>query len=314
MENVLGKGTLLAPGSRLNALDLLTARLFDYAGTFPPASLPFKQALASSARAGLLARPSILGADMVVDSPDLKLMTARAVEQAGFGDTQCSLALVGVPVDALKRTVPRVAKFNDKNAGLARIDSLEVHGNKLRSDVLQEHQRALGQVRLFVEPTMGDRAWPNSGAGLLQMLGRLRRAATPVGLKVRGSGPNAISNASLAYLIPEVVANGIPFKATAGLHHPILEMEHGNAIGFLNLAAAIRLRQVLGESFGSDAILACLQESRPDAYSFEGELAWRGRAARLDEVARAMDELHVSIGTCSLAEPDDDMVRLFGEP
>ena len=85
----------------MNALDLLTARLFDYAGTFPPASLQFKDALSESARASLLARPGILGTDIVVDSPDLKLVTGKALQAAGFGDTQASVALVGIPIEAL---------------------------------------------------------------------------------------------------------------------------------------------------------------------------------------------------------------------
>ncbi len=298
----------------MNALDLLTARLFDYAGTFPPASLPFKQALAESARAPLLSRPGILGIDIVVASPDLRFVTPKALDVAGFGDTQCSIALVGIDEAALKRTIPRVQKFNDKNAGVARIVSLEIHGKSFAGPQLQAAADSLRDVRLFVEPQIPDRSWAASGAALVAMLGRLREAGAPVGLKVRGAGPLAISNESLAPLVVQVAANKVPLKATAGLHHPILVPEHQNPLGFVNLAATLRLHQVLGPDFDEAAILACLNETAADAFAFDSELAWRAHAISEEALGQAMDDLPFSVGTCSLADPDADMSDLFGPP
>lgn len=298
----------------MDALDLLTARLFDYAGTFPPATLPFKDALRESARSGLLVRPGIVANDMVVASPDLKLVTPRALEQAGFGDTQCGIALVGIEAGAVKRNIARVKTFNERNAGSARINAVEVHGSKFESTALLAAQKELGDVRLFVEPQIADRSWIGSGWSLIEMLGKLGRADAHVGLKVRGSGPNAISNRTLAQLIPQIVTHQVPLKATAGLHHPLLDASHGNQVGFLNVASALRLRQVLGDAFGPDALLACLYEQAPDAYNFDHELAWRGHAMSQREVAQAVDALPFGIGTCDMREPDSDLARLFGDP
>ncbi|MES2154637.1 MAG: hypothetical protein V4510_05820 [bacterium] len=296
----------------MNALDLLTARLFDYAGTFPPASLSVKDALAEAARAPRLVRPAILGTDMVVASADLRFITPKAVERAGFGDTACSIALVGLDAASLKRTLPRVQAFNAKNVGSAEIVSLEVHGKRFSSRELQAAAEALGRVRLFVEPILSDRAWAASGWSLIAMLGKLRGVGAQVGLKVRGSGPHAISNRSLVQLIPHVVAQKVPLKATAGLHHPLLEAEHQNELGFVNVAAALRLHQMLGEGFDGEAMLGCLYEREADAFSFDGELAWRGHAVSYERLGEAMDDLAFSIGTCSLQEPDQDLYRLFG--
>src|SRR5690242_12892945 len=108
----------------MNALDLLTARLFDYAGMFPPASLGFAEALAEAARAPRLARPSMLATDMVVDGANLRNVTLKALEKAGFGDTLCSVALVGVPEKDLRRVLPRVASFNQSRDGAAAVVSV----------------------------------------------------------------------------------------------------------------------------------------------------------------------------------------------
>ncbi len=181
-------------------------------------------------------------------------------------------------------------------------------------DRAQAASDALGGVRLVIEPQITDRAWAASGSGLIAMLGRLRVAGAPITLKIRGAGPHAVSNRTLAALIPQVVAAGVPLKATAGMHHPILEAEYRNAVGFINLAAALRLHQGLGAGFDAEAILGCLYEQAPDAFSFDGELAWRAHAMTHEQLGQAMDDLSFTIGTCSLREPDNDLVRLFGPP
>ena len=298
----------------MNVLDLLTARLFDYAGMFPPESLAFKDAMAEAARAGRLHRPALVGNDMVVASPDLRLVTPKALETAGFEDTLCSIALVGIPAEALKRTIPRIQAFNEKNLGHAHVASLEIDGTKFDTTQLAAARDALADVRLYVEPHLSDRSWAASGAGLINMLGRLAQVGDPVGLKVRASGPRAISARTLAWMIPQVTEKKVGLKVTAGMHHPIVEAEYRNSIGFLGAAAALRLRQAMGADFGPEAILGCVQENRPDAFSFEGELAWRGHAVALEAVAQAMESLPFSIGSCSLQEPDRDLVRLFGSP
>lgn len=298
----------------MNALDLLTARLFDYAGTFPPASLDLKSALAESARAARLERPHIVGTDIVVDSSDLRLVTPKALASAGFGDTQCAIALVGIDAVALKRTVPRVQKFNDKNLGIARITSLEVDGRRFETTALQAAREELADVRLYVEPHITDRGWAASGWSLVEMLGRLARIGVPVGLKVRGSGPRAISTRSLAQLIPQLITHNVGLKVTAGMHHPILEREWRNHVGFVNTAAALRLRQALGAAFDAEAILGCLNETAADAFAFDGELVWRAHAVPEDRLGEVMDKLPFTVGTCDVREPDQDLVRLFGAP
>jgi hypothetical protein len=85
----------------------------------------------------------------------------------------------------------------------------------------------------------------------------------------------------------------VPFKATAGLHHPLAR---DGAHGFLNVLAA------------------CVFE---DETALEGDVAldedalrWDGRAAGADELARARREQFVAIGSCSFFEPVEDLREL----
>ena len=90
----------------------------------------------------------------------------------------------------------------------------------------------------------------------------------------------------------------VPFKATAGLHHPI---RSGDEHGFLNLLAA----SVFGDE--EDA----LAEDDPSAFEVTpGAFRWRGREAAAYEIARVRRELFVSFGSCSAQEPIDGLHAL----
>jgi hypothetical protein len=101
--------------------------------------------------------------------------------------------------------------------------------------------------------------------------------------KVRCGGESVPSVATLATFIRACREAGVPFKATAGLHHPL---RRGEEHGFLNLLAAA----------ASDDIEAMLQ-------SEDHELLLSADPRRAREALR-------SIGSCSFWEPVDDLKRL----
>ena len=86
---------------------------------------------------------------------------------------------------------------------------------------------------------------------------------------------------------------GVPFKATAGLHHPLAaDGRHG----FLNVIAAC--------AFEDAAALAGDVELTPAA------LRWDGREAGPEELERVRREQLVAVGSCSFFEPVDDLKEL----
>jgi hypothetical protein len=88
-------------------------------------------------------------------------------------------------------------------------------------------------------------------------------------------------------------AAGVPFKATAGLHHPLAA---AGRHGFLNVIAAC--------AFEDGAALSEAVELSADA------LRWRDRVAGADELERVRREQLVAVGSCSFFEPVDDLKQL----
>jgi len=294
-----------------DALGILLHGLFDYAGMFPPASLELDGALWESARSPTLRRPGMMGADLVLDRSDLARLDEDRFHVAGFGDTEAKVAVVGIEAGQLAEAAAEAARLNEAHGGVFRIVSLESHGTIFPGATLRDAAQAAPNVNLAIEPRLPDAGWSRNAPGILGLLERLATNGVPVGLKVRCTGPTAIQPSTLAWLLPNVVAAGIPFKATAGLHHPVVEARHGNAIGFLGLATALRLRQELGDRFTVDHVGRCLTETQAEAFSFDGEVSWRGHAITVPRLLDAMVALPFSIGSCSLREPDEDLARLF---
>lgn len=111
--------------------------------------------------------------------------------------------------------------------------------------------------------------------------------------KVRCGGADVPSADALGRFLAVCREAGVPFKATAGLHHPLAaEGRHG----FLNVIAAC--------AFEDAAALTDEVELTPAA------LRWGGREAGPDELARVRREQLVSVGSCSFFEPVDDLQEL----
>jgi hypothetical protein len=117
------------------------------------------------------------------------------------------------------------------------------------------------------------------------------RAAGARGMRAKvRCGPDAPTIGALAAFVHACREAGVPFKATAGLHHAV---RTGEQHGFLNLLAAA--------VFGDEE--AALAEDDADAFSLGDSFRWREREAGPEELARARRELFTSIGSCSFTEP-----------
>ena len=111
--------------------------------------------------------------------------------------------------------------------------------------------------------------------------------------KVRCGGAEVPSADALGRFLALCREAGVPFKATAGLHHPLAaEGRHG----FLNVLAAC--------AFADEAAL--LGDVELDA----GGLHWRGRTAGAVELERVRREHLVAVGSCSFFEPVEELQEL----
>ncbi|AXB43370.1 hypothetical protein [Amycolatopsis albispora] len=109
--------------------------------------------------------------------------------------------------------------------------------------------------------------------------------------------------AELAAAIAAVVAAGVPFKATAGLHHAVRNTDPETGFeqhGFLNLLVATDGLLDGGSTEDAAAVLA-----ERDGAKLAGTLAALG-----EERAAAVRASFTSFGTCSITDPLTELVEL----
>ena len=136
------------------------------------------------------------------------------------------------------------------------------------------------------------------------------------GAKVRTGGVTADaypSPQSLAAFIHACATVNVPFKATAGMHHPLRHFS--NAVktdehGFLNVFIAACLAQT--QELEADSIAAILQMTDARAFRADDDaiaVKIGGRSLKLDaEVIEDVRETFaVSFGSCSFDEPREDL-------
>jgi len=131
--------------------------------------------------------------------------------------------------------------------------------------------------------------------------------------KVRTGGltPGAIpSAAEMAGFLFEAAARGMPFKATAGLHHPIrsvraltydLESPRAPMHGFLNVFAAAAFAW---NGMDRGHMEELLEERRAEELEFTDEaLIWNDHFVTTEQIEEARREFAHSFGSCSFEEP-----------
>ena len=111
--------------------------------------------------------------------------------------------------------------------------------------------------------------------------------------KVRCGGTEVPTPASLGRFLAVCRDAGVPFKATAGLHHPLAaEGRHG----FLNVLAAC--------AFADEAALTGEVSLDRDA------LRWGSREAGPEVLERVRRDQLVAVGSCSFFEPVEELQGL----
>lgn len=269
-------------------IPVLLQRLCDDAAIFPPGLMPLDQAVPAHAEHERAPYSEMVGAfvvsaDVVSELPALladRTASLPLAVTAPKGPHQLSAALkqlAQLPVDVKAFEVAVPGAVDEFVADLASVLAGTEHD-------------------VFVEVPRDDRRQQ-----ILEMLARTHCKA-----KFRTGGFRADMHpdeAELALAITAVVGAGLPFKATAGLHHAVRNTAPATGFeqhGFLNVMLAV------------DAALRGKTVSE-----VASELALRdehGIAARVTELAdtrvQAIRASFAGFGTCSIAEPLDDLIAL----
>lgn len=297
----------------MKAVDALLEGLVDYAGLFPPASEDMRDALENYASYYASEDRSALGRFIVPVSRLKELEDAGAsLMPRGRGEEPWRLSVL-VAGD-VRAAGEEMLRFNSRHssgssAGNAVIDVAELKAGTTDDVARQRAELPTSFTPYFEIPIAGD------VAPLVQAIARAGARA-----KVRTGGVTPQSIPPAEEVMSFIVAcrrEKVPFKATAGLHHPIrgsykLTYEQtspvGTMYGFLNVFVAAALIYS-GES--RETGIAALKESDPSAFTFEEDaIVWRDKRITADQIAASRRGFAISFGSCSFREPIDELAPL----
>ena len=149
----------------------------------------------------------------------------------------------------------------------------------------------------------------------IEQLDEVKRAGSFAKIRTGGVTPDAIPSVDCvaAYIIG-CAERRLPFKATAGLHHPVRHVHRltyepdacsATIHGFVNvfMAAAFAWH-------GEREIHPILAETDVSAFQFDERAHWRDLSLSSEEVGGSRREFAHSFGSCSFEEPIDDLRAL----
>jgi len=165
-------------------------------------------------------------------------------------------------------------------------------------------------ARVYLEVPLGDPA--GAVARLAGARGRGEQAGIAAKVRCGGVTAGAVPpvEAVAAFLVA-CVAHQLPFKATAGLHHPVRHLDRADGWvqhGFLNVLGGAVLHAA-GAVSAAD-LRALVAETDPTAFTLTAQaFAWRDAAADGAAVTAGRALAH-GYGSCSFSEPTDALRAL----
>ena len=283
--------------------------LIDYAGLFPPAGLPMRDAVLNYA--GYQRRPDswALGRFVVPVArlAEFEVAVGEMSERDRLGARWPLTGLLGTEV---RSELSLVEAFSERY----------LHGGPelLSLETRVANPGEIASLRALVPP----RYELYLELPLTGPLEPLLEALVAVGAraKIRTGGIQAADIPPVAAVLGFLSAAArqrVPFKATAGLHHPVrgpapLTYQPGSALatmlGYLNVfLAAVALWR--GDRPEQAARL--LEAEDRTTLEVGGEsIRWVGVELRREEIAKARREFALAVGSCSFTEPVEEIETL----
>jgi hypothetical protein len=298
----------------VKAVDALLAGLVDYAGLFPPSSENMHDAVENYASYRASEDRPALGR-FIVPVSRLKELEEAGASLMPRGHDEEPWRLSVLVVGDVHTAAEEMRSFNSRHrsgssGGNAVIDVAELKAGTTDEIARQSAELSDSFTLYFEIPIAGDVA---------PLVQAIARAGARAKVRTGGVTPQTIPPADeVISFITACRRERVPFKATAGLHHPIrgsykLTYEPNSPIGtmygFLNVFVAAALIYA-GES--RETGIAALQESDPSAFTFEDDaILWRDKRIGADQVAASRREFAISFGSCSFREPLDEVAPLI---
>ena len=280
------------------AIRALLESLIDYAGLFPPAGLPMDAAVANYARYKSGAYAWMLGRFIV---PANRL---GEFEQAWIATGAPQGWKLSALINDRDEELAQVEAFNARHAGAVQVDAVE-----LKATSVAEIEEVPG-VAAYVElPSSSDPT---------QLISALTHEKLRAKIRTGGVKANAFPSVSdVARFIRACAGMQVPFKATAGLHHPVrcvkpftyeANSEQGTMHGFLNVFLAAEMAR---RGYANMLVEQVLSEENPQAFRFEGDtVQWKDAKFDTAELTDMRANFAIAFGSCSFEEPIADLKAL----
>lgn len=287
------------------ALHALLARVVDYAGLFPPAALSMHDAVAEYATQRKSPYAWMLDRFIVpVARLDELASELAALEGAGPGRWPIGALVSADPAG----DVQLIRACNRQHAEQLAVESVE-----LRAATPEAIDWALSQLddslERYVEIALEEDPRP--------ALHAIKRHGGRAKARTGGVTADAFPTPfNLARFIVACAELDVPFKATAGLHHPLRGEQRltydadtaATMFGFLGVfTAGVLARSGIDEP----TVIQVLEERDASAFSFaDDSLRWGDCVLDAAQVSAARQNFVLSFGSCSFREPVDDLQRI----
>ncbi len=281
--------------------------LIDYAGMFPPAELPLAEALDKFIEYQRTPDAWMLGRFICPIRRLAELPVPVRISALGRGGSTVEEFDAGWRED-----IAEIGRFHERFASHGLVMAIET-----RLSEEGEPRRGNG-FRIYYEA-----ASPPKVAGTIAQVAGLMgedasasgKAHGSLGFKLRCGGVTAAAFPSPEHVASAIGAcrrNGVAFKATAGLHHPVrsFRADVGTKMhGFVNVFGAALLAHA--HSLEDGVIEEIIREEDPTAFRFTDEaFSWRDLGIDAARIRALRRSAVTSFGSCSFDEPREDLRAL----
>lgn len=291
-----------------NSLRALLSDIVDYAGLFPPSKLPMAEAVKNYAAYRRSAHAWMLGRFVV---PAARLDEfAESAKNYFSEDGESVWRLSVLAGEDVEKSLRQIENFNVAYSNYTVCDAIE-----LKADAPAQIEAASDAIprdftNYFEIPI---------GENLADLVSTLAIYGQRAKIRTGGVTPDAFPKAAqIVRFVRTCLAANVPFKATAGLHHPVRCLKpltyeknapEGMMFGFLNVFLASAFA---AQGHPPGVILELLEDENPENFSFTAAGAyWREKyfinAPQIEYLRR---RYITSFGSCSFTEPVEELQDL----
>lgn len=291
------------------SIKLLLSEIVDYAGLFPPSALAMPEAVINYATYRNSNYRWMLGR-FVVPAGRLGEFLETAQDFVERDKNEGAWRLSVLASEDVFETVRQIEDFNAKNAPYIVCDALEVKANS--SSLIEKIADAVPpNIETFFELPLSD--------NLAELIATVAIKKQNAKIRMGGVTPEAFPTArNIVRFVQTCLAANVPFKATAGLHHPLRcfkpltyepDAPSGTMNGFLNMFLMTGFARA---GFRANLLEELLEDEFDGGFEFEETgVRWRKEYFLTNaQLYNLRQKSIISFGSCSFEEPVADLQEI----